>query len=317
MFLRSELDLAKDRLLADLRKDIVPTDPRNVALATLGWTIDLRNPLEHVAGFGIRFDPQIHGYWIDALPQLSVLVRDCGATLHQLEDRRIEIRLGDIRVTPATFQEIGALVEIFRDEVYSVECASPMFAWDVGANCGFASLYFAGSHGWDVAAYELCGPTADAARENVTRSGLDSKIQVHAAGVGGKNETMQITYSSDLRGSNGILGNIATDPHGVEQPLPVEVRDASDVFAAVQKEANGRPILVKLDCEGAEYAILERLLETGQLAEISALVIEAHCFPGLEPGMAVNTLLKAGFLVRRVPRMTEPLQILFASRMAK
>ena len=316
LFLRSELDLSKDRLLAELRKDELTEDARVAAMKRLGWKFDRERPLDNVVGLGIAFDPIVHRHWIDGLPYLATLVLECGAEIHQLEDRRLELKIGNIRVTPNSEQELGFLVEVLRDEEYLVESGTPMFVWDVGANVGFASLFFAAVQGWDVMAYELCPPTAEIARENVRRSGLEDRIQINAAGIGGKAETAKIAYSAKFHGTNSMVGDTLRLPTGDEQELDVQVLDASEVFTEVQERAAGRPIFVKLDCEGAEYAVLKRLHETGQLAMISAMVIEAHCHPGLEPDDAVKTLLAAGFLVRRKRRLNLPYETFYASRLA-
>ena len=315
MFLRSELDLSKDRMLAELRQDIVPNDSRIVALQNLGWYFEGDRPFERIVGFGIHFDPVLHAHWIESMPAIALLIRDCGATLHLMPDRQIEIRIGSVRVVPETCQEFAFLIEVFHQECYCFESLSPMFVWDIGANVGIASMYFADVHGWDVAAYELCPPTADAARRNIHLSELDSKVQVHSCGIGGKSETMKISYSGATRGSNGILGNTTWESIGAVQDLEVQVRDSSEVFDEILRQSNGRPILAKIDCEGAEYALLERLHETGKLQSISAVILEAHVHPGLEPGHAVTTLLKGGFAVRRMRRLTERFQVIYATRL--
>jgi len=314
-FFRSELDLAKDRLLAEIRTDDARIDPRFRAMREMGWTFDEGHPFEQIVGFGIAFDPKAHRHWIDGLPWLATLVKEKDASLNQLPDGRIALTIGSIRVVPETHQELGLLVEVWHDEVYNMECAEPVFVWDIGANAGFASLYFAARHGWDVAAFELCPPTADSAVENVKLSGLESKIKVHSIGIGGKDGTLEITYSSQIRGSNGIFGNVAWwDPQGEEQTLEVQIRDAANVFDEVAAQASGRPILAKIDCEGAEYEILDRLHQSGKLALISAIVMEAHVLPGLHPDRALSVLLNGGFIVHRTRKLSTPSTTFFASR---
>ena len=314
LLLRSELDLNKDRLLGELRKEFVQAHSPEAAVQSLGWHYEGDAPMEHLVGFGIRFDPVRHAHWLASIQWVALLVRDCGATLHLMQTGDIEIRIGAARLAPETPIEMAFLMEIFYDECYGVESKTPFFVWDIGANVGFAAVYFAALKGWDVAAYELCPPTAESAQRNIALSGMESKIRLVAEGIGGKNENLSIDFSPVSRGSNSLFGNSSWEEKGAVQKLDVVVRDASEVIDEVVNSAAGRPLLVKMDCEGAEYAALQRLPETDKLHHISVLILEAHIEPGFEPEQAVQTLLKGGFTVRRKKRLTDRATIIYATR---
>ena len=58
----------------------------------------------------------------------------------------------------------------------------------------------------------------------------------------------------------------------------------------------GAPVLLKLDAEGAEYGIIDRLAETGALRDIAGATIEWHLAPGEE---AITSKLRvAGFHIQ-------------------
>ena len=65
------------------------------------------------------------------------------------------------------------------------------------------------------------------------------------------------------------------------QPVTIHIADADDVSAA-SASTSGAPILLKLDAEGAEYGIIDRLAETGALRDIAGATIEWHLAPGEE-----------------------------------
>ena len=66
--------------------------------------------------------------------------------------------------------------------------------------------------------------------------------------------------------------------------------------------------LLKLDCEGSERAILDDLTRTGELARISACVIEWHAQPGAPdtPQRLRELLHDAGFHVHTRGRHRQP-----------
>lgn len=319
LFLQSELDLQKDRIIAQLVEDLrrqrlFNADPSS-AVAQLGWLVSGDTEKTHVTGLNFTFDHRTDFAFVAALELVAILVRDLDAKLRRLPDHRIEIQIGRIRVTPATAQEIGILVEVLRDEIYMVQSPEPMYVWDVGANVGIASMYFANVADWDVAAYELFPATAAAAHENIERSGLADRIKLVTAGVGARDGRLTLPYYTVSRGSNGLYRQEGEADAGTSSRAEVQVIDASAVISQVKAEAAGRPIFAKFDCEGAEYDIVARLEATGQLRLISAMVMELHALPGLEPGKVLSSLKTSGFLVHRPQRPAHDLSIIYATRL--
>ncbi|MDR3692833.1 MAG: hypothetical protein P4L46_25865, partial [Fimbriimonas sp.] len=175
--------------------------------------------------------------------------------------------------------------------------------------------YFATVHGWDTSAYELFPPTAKAARANIERSGLAERIELNAFGLGAKSETLTLRYNEASRGSNGIFGNTDPDATGDDVAIDVNVMDAAEAFVNVQQKAASRPILAKLDCEGAEYAIVPRLIESGAIDHITAIVMEEHVIQGQDREKLAGSIRDAGFIVRRTRKVDDHVSLLFACRL--
>ncbi len=307
LFLRSELDIQKDYMISQLR----PTNELDEA----GWTLRNENGETHVSGLNFAFNTKDHIHFVRHLIYVAKLVKEVNAKLNHLPDGRVEVQVGQVRIAPETAQELGIVSEVFCDKLYQVESPEQMFVWDVGANVGVASLYFAGVLGYDVAAYELFPTTAAAAKNNIERSGLSDRISLTVAGVGRTNDLLKLPYFLETRGSNGLYRKAGSEGTESSSIVEAEIRDASEVLREVVAQAKGRPILAKFDCEGAEYDIIARLEETGELRSIQAFVMEVHTFTGLDPQQIVKSLTKAGFLVRSLPTATRELGVLFASRM--
>jgi FkbM family methyltransferase len=311
LFLKSELDLQKDRLLEELRAD--ENTRREAERISLEAELELR--LGTMANrLGLTIEQVRRDFILQGAVYLNMLVLDVDAKLNILPDGRLEVRIGKAVFIPETFQEIGILREVFVDEAYLVETRKPMYVWDVGANVATASLYFAAVHGWDVSAYELFPQTAEAAKVNIERSGMETQIDLSVFGLGAKTEELTLMYNERSRGSNGMFGNTDPNMSGDEIPVKVSIVDAAEEIDRVVERAKDRPILAKFDCEGAEYDILPRLAETGKLNHISAILMEEHILPGHSREDLIAIIQDAGFIIRRTRRMDKHVSMLFASR---
>lgn len=89
-------------------------------------------------------------------------------------------------------------------------------------------------------------------------------IEVFLYGLGGSNRRESLGVKGD---QSGIF---CTTANYVET---IEIRDIAQVIDRV-------PDLLKLNCEGMEYEILERLLETGILGYITNLSVQFHRIDG-------------------------------------
>src|SRR5258708_27744785 len=77
------------------------------------------------------------------------------------------------------------------------------------------------------------------------------------------------------------------------QPVTIHIADADEILRRIRAAHPGAPILLKLDAEGAEYGIIDRLAETGDIRELAAAAIEWHLKPGEE--YLTSKLRTAGF----------------------
>jgi FkbM family methyltransferase len=144
---------------------------------------------------------------------------------------------------------------------------------DLGANVGRTVTLFAG-RGCVVHAYE---PNPDAFAVLQAAVAGHRAVSLHQAAVGEAAGHARLYLHTGYRGgdhdhleSSSLLADKSNvDP---ERFYEVEVRDAAEVVAAVP----GRIALLKIDVEGAEYAILRRLIAAGALHRIERVVVETH-----------------------------------------
>ena len=173
-------------------------------------------------------------------------------------------------------EELLILSEVFIKGVYNVDFNHPFVFIDIGMNVGITSLFFAKKDGCKkVVAFEPFQPTLAFAKKNLEKNcKIAQKIHVNEIGLGYPARTIKIDYSEEFKGCMGV--------NGVGSHIVVERKDlreeqirVMDVFEALNDIVDEKMIL-KIDCEGSEYEILDRLNDTGLLSRFDIIMIEWH-----------------------------------------
>ncbi len=204
--------------------------------------------------------------------------------------------------------------EIVVAEAYNLSCEEDCVVIDIGMNRGIASLFFAGKENVKkVYAFEPFEPTLVLAKKNLDLNPeLSEKVQTSACGLGREDTTLEIPYSvsvSDCMSTThavSVKQNVRTET--------VVVKDAAQVLGPIFQENRGRRVIVKCDCEGAEFEILERLDEEGLVTRMDAVLMEYHF---QKPDRLVKILTENGFAVHVIHgSKQEPITgYLYAARM--
>ncbi len=184
--------------------------------------------------------------------------------------------------------------EVLVDEVYNFACPGRTVLVDIGMNRGLASLYFANKETVQrVYAFEPFAPTLALARKNLALNpGLAEKIEAFEFGLGNEDKELSIPYAenvSDLMSTT----HAPPDKHNLRE-VTVQVRDAATILGPIFQRHREERIIVKCDCEGAEFDIMERLHEHQLVEHIDGLLMEYHFE---EPHRLVEILTGASFAV--------------------
>ena len=248
--------------------------------------------------------PRAQAYFLDGMSEAQAL-KAHGARFHHDADGRLLCVIAGITVIVRDLEEMQILQETFVDGTYDFALAGPSLVWDIGMNVGITSLYFAARGDVRVVGYEPIGPTYEMARENLDLNpALRGAITAIHSGVGGWDRTEMVDYCPQRKGSVGLRGAVS-DPvlRRLVFHLPVDtvmrkeslrLENAVSVFRAIREAHPDLPVIGKIDCEGAEYEIIEALYHSGDLRSFHALMIEWHRDG---PAKLREWLTEAGFTV--------------------
>jgi FkbM family methyltransferase len=256
--------------------------------------------------------------WLALLGAIGVgRVRGCPPGLD------MRARAGPNVRTPAGDRSWRTVVECFGcDNYHLASCHLPPapVVIDVGANIGaFALAVLALRPEARVAAYEASPLALATLRENVASNRSEGAVTVHHAAVTGLAEPPTVwlyEHIGDLCTSSLLDQGPVTaaqtgdaDAAGLSTPkfraerTEVPAVALSEILASEPQEVD----LLKIDVEGAEYAIL-KATPLQLLGKVRRLVLEYHRVPGHDIGELAERLGQAGLCWERHERSTLPYQ---------
>ena len=208
------------------------------------------------------------------------------------------------RIALESLDDLDTTSDVFMGGHYdrmNREAKPGSVVWDIGANIGAASLIFAQNPNvTHVYSYEPMPHTFSWTQRTLNGNpALSPKIDVQNLGIGSSQRDLEISYTRKAKcaiGLSEIPERLRTrydiQPEDMEQ-ITIHLADADQVLSAIRSRHPDAPILLKLDAEGAEYEVINRLAETGGLHELAAAAIEWHLEPGKE--YLTSRLQSAGF----------------------
>jgi FkbM family methyltransferase len=201
--------------------------------------------------------------------------------------------------------------ELFAEDAYRFEplagrLPADFTALDIGGQVGCFSVALAKRFPQcRVFTFEASPATAGWLRENVATNGLGERVTVTAKAVSDHAGTLEFADNGKGSGLNGLT---APDGSGV---ISVDCVTFADAVAAAGSEVD----LVKIDTEGAEYAIV-LASETADWATVRSVVLEHHPVPGRSWTELRDFLTGAGFVIDRHEVADHELGTLWFSRAA-
>ena len=224
---------------------------------------ELLIPVEKIEIIGINsgspFAPvAIDEYKIVPIFKDGVLCIDCG-----------------IKMNMKSRSDIVVFQSVFCSRSYNIALTDDEFiAIDIGMNIGAATLFFATYNNIKhVYAYELVPTTyADALENFALNPALRSKISAYPFGLGIAQQEVLLKKDGD-----SIANNMCNLAENESDGINCNIEPVDVVLTPIINEHYGkRKIILKIDCEGSEYEILEKLLDSGLLGKIDIIIFEWH-----------------------------------------
>jgi FkbM family methyltransferase len=218
----------------------------------------------------------------------------CGARFYFSDDDLL-CSVQGITIFIETGQDISTLREVYVKGCYNVESPEDFILIDIGLNVGITSLYFSENDKCKkIYSFEPIEETYKQAQKNISINANASKINTFNYGLGSQERVIEIEYDASIRGSVGINGLPPfADKSKHYNKTNLQIKNVSNVLESIFDEFfNKNNIFIKIDCEGAEYEILDDLRANNLLDKASCILIEWH---EKGPTRLIENLQSAGF----------------------
>ena len=250
--------------------------------------------------YGVPYDKIILGH-----SMYGVYSKEFEA-INVMPDGSLKVCANGIEVKVHSLDEFNNVREVLVEQCYRyfVNNDKRDVVLDVGMNIGDATLFFLkNSKTEKVYAYEPFQQTFINAQENLDKYKDTGKVAMFQFGISGQNEIRRIGFNKDMTCGQSSLSQIRQKTYEaycknalvkdeneiIEQ---IEVRNVSEVFEPIISQYPQCNIILKMDCEGEEYAIMDELVGKKLLARIDFIMMEWH-YRGKES--ILQYLEQAGF----------------------
>ena len=219
-------------------------------------------------------------------PDVKVLESNENYALVEVSGLKFKIR---------SLSNIVTLFELFIEKIYDLHLDSERIAvTDIGMNVGLASLLFAGDPKVkSVKSFEPFPETYKEALDNFSLNpAISAKIVPVNKGISnyvGRIEVPLMSSGDGGASTNTDILDIKQQAHSLK--IEVDIESVENIFRSFSEDKNADQV-VKIDCEGEEYPIIDFLAEKGYIGLPKAYIIEWH-FKG--PDQILQKLNKAGY----------------------
>jgi FkbM family methyltransferase len=235
------------------------------------------------------------------------------------QGQELFVEIDGVRMRLQTREELFILDELYVHNCYQAYAPGDPLVLDIGLNVGFSSLFLAKRLPTSqIVGYELMRPTFEAAQANLALNPeLARRIEAQCVGASDKDATFTLKYNPHHRGSIGLYDAPKWAQAENTQTVEAQVRDAAQLVDEACARYPNRPVMMKIDCEGEEYAIIRRLHVTGKLERVQLLMIEWHRMHHWQnPEELCRDLQQAGFGTLLTESRLGNIGMLYAFRLA-
>jgi FkbM family methyltransferase len=206
--------------------------------------------------------------------------------------------------------------EVFVKNEYKLNITKESVLIDIGMNRAAASLFFATNENIKkIYSYEPFKPTFELAQKNLDLNPqFSKKISAFNLGIGKEDTTLELPYQINATGGMSTTYDVCKNQKNTQNEI-VTIKDAAKLLCAILEENKGKHLIVKCDCEGAEFEIFRRLNEKGLVSKIDVVMMEYHFE---KPDELVNIFTENSFAVQtKIGSRKSKTGYIYAVRMAE
>lgn len=169
--------------------------------------------------------------------------------------------------------DLGHIVEIFEKDTYLQDFQNSTVI-DIGASTADSSIYFAMKGARKVYGVEPMKESFDIAVYNVHLNNLESRVHLINAALSSKLGRVDLVVSSKNPNANSISPTETVKKSGINFDSK-SVVDSISLKDIISQHNLSKIDLLKMDCEGCEYEVLQSLDEK-TISLIDNIVLEFH-----------------------------------------
>jgi len=185
----------------------------------------------------------------------------------------------DLRLYIESSEEFFIVKEVFVEKDYNLVSNESFVVFDIGMNIGISSLFFALNKNVEqIYSFEPVVTTYNQAVYNLELNpAYSNKIKAFNFGLGGFSRVEKVLYNSQAKGNCGIRleSSLVIDKANAKE-IEINIKNITEVLPDLMDKHPRQKKVLKIDCEGAEYEIVQKLSDTNVLADIDILLIEWH-----------------------------------------
>ena len=221
--------------------------------------------------------PILEGYE-DALK----LIARKGVRFFKDADENILIKIDNAEFKINDEEELFILTEVFLEGTYNL--ISPtnkkIALIDIGMNVGVTSLFYASQAKVEkVFSFEPFTPTFNMALENIQlNETFAHKLYPNNFGLAKEDAELEVPFSMKQKGRMGLNG-IPINSSVIKKHIKnhkIYLKGVNEQFQIIKESVNNNFVVCKMDCEGAEYELMDALYESGLIALPDIYLIEWH-----------------------------------------
>jgi len=227
------------------------------------------------------------------------LLNNGGAEFFTDPEGFLNIKINNVQFKINDEEELFILYEVFLENTYNLisPTTRPIALIDIGMNVGITSLFFAARPNVEkVFSFEPFLPTFNMALHNIgLNKSFSGKISPNNFGLAKDDGSLYVPYSLSQKGRMGLSG-LPKKSNKIKQASEQEIflKQVNNEFVKIKENTSGNFIVCKVDCEGAEYEIVDSLHKANLLSLPDVYFIEWHY---KSPDEMVSKLANANFNV--------------------